>query len=59
MDELIFNDEEIVCPECGSPEKNETDIETITIQGKKSYVFHFNCTICGKIWYVRKSTKED
>jgi DNA-directed RNA polymerase subunit RPC12/RpoP len=59
MDELIFNDSEIVCPDCGSEERNETDVEPITINGKKSFIYHYNCLKCGRIFYVRKSEKED
>jgi DNA-directed RNA polymerase subunit RPC12/RpoP len=58
MDELIFADDEIKCPDCGSEERNETDVEPITIQGKKSVIYHFNCLKCGRIYYVREN-KED
>jgi DNA-directed RNA polymerase subunit RPC12/RpoP len=57
MDELIFNDSKIVCPDCGSDERNETDVEPITINGKKSRIYHYNCLKCGRIYYVRE--KED
>jgi uncharacterized Zn finger protein len=59
MDELILDDDGLVCPDCGSPEKNETDIEVVRIQDKKSYIYHYSCTKCGQMWFVRKSTKED
>jgi DNA-directed RNA polymerase subunit RPC12/RpoP len=60
MIEAIYDDDEnIVCPDCGSPERNETDAEPITILGKKSVIYHFNCLKCGRIYYVRKQEKED
>jgi transcription elongation factor Elf1 len=59
MDELIFADNELNCPECGSPEKNETDIENYRDSSGKitKKIHHLNCTKCGKMWFV--IVKED
>jgi DNA-directed RNA polymerase subunit RPC12/RpoP len=59
LDTMYEKDGDIKCPDCGSEERNETDAEPITILGKKSVIYHYNCLKCGMIYYVRKQEKED
>lgn len=50
----IFDDDEIRCPECGSPEKRESDVETVG----NTKVYIYVCE-CGNTYTITKRYKEE
>jgi len=58
--DITFDDNELLCPQCGSPEKREEFIDNLPgPNGSGRRMYHYSCSECENTWTVTKRITEE